>query len=158
MGAYPEKTIADREKEMVRYTKELESRELALKVNKAGAEIERFKRDRMRSNLISIKSRIIRHNTDVMTLTKGILGSSSYKLTPKRKLLDVESALGNQIVETYNSIKEDIKTSLKDDGNKIEKLFPNKKFNLSDAFSFVNSLLLTQGEYSDILEYLKRYD
>jgi len=158
MGNYSEKSIENRQDSLEKQQKELQIRKKAFEVSKAGANLERLRRERARNIISSLKSRILGCNGNAILLTKGILNSSAYSINPQRNLFDTELIFAQQIIETYNSIKEDLKTSLKDEGDKIERLFPNRKFDTAVAGSSVDSLLVLTREFFDILEYLKRYD
>jgi len=155
MGGYPEKTLEDRQKELERYKKETETREAALKSKRAGAEIERLERERKRNNIFSIRGRMLRLNEESIHISEKIVEELLENKDSKFWHIQVQ-----EVLDTYHSIKEDIRICFKDKSGQVDKLFPEKNFKLtgSPRTFQIAALQSIVREFFDVLEYLKRYD
>lgn len=113
--------IKEKEKELV----EAKRREAVLLSKTLGQAIEEVDRRRKTPEITSLRNRILTHLGFCQSTMEGI--TKIFKKFPEQPIDSVMLATAHNIIDTYKSIREDLKEVLKIDDDKLEKLFPERQ-------------------------------
>jgi hypothetical protein len=137
---------------------EIERSLSVVNMKKAHMKIEKIEKTRKKSSILSIIERIDNNINDSETwieATAKLISSKTYNLG-SLKLGDSPSMVANNIMKTYESIREDLQRNINCKSEDFDKLFPKPIINFEIYTSASTSLSCLSSLMHDMKIYCKR--